>query len=859
MEIALHDVGLHLNKKEILKNVNISIQQGKITSIVGKNGSGKSTLLKAIARMHQFYSGDIFIDHKNLKKYAQKELAQKISFLSQAQEPLNTFTVRELVSLGRFPYQDLRCKETLEDKQQILWALEMVDLGSIQDEQIQNLSGGQRQRAFIAMNLAQGSDYLFLDEPTTYLDIHYQIDLMHLIQKLNKEHNKTIVMVLHDLNQACRLSDYLFVMKNGEIYSQGNPSDVINEKMFKEAFGVKVQFYRNQVGDVIFHPEDINEKFYDVPVISPEPVSDNMEVEKRFLVSCLRENIFKEYEIDSEGNLKIQLADKSFILFNVKKYFTCERMCIFGDIYHSVGPDAKVKLNRDQLLSLIFPLLSNKLDHAFHAELKNSSYNNNLIRSYVKTLKFQENQYQNSVLYAQEEKRKDPHFSSCVFFEQSVVSGHPTHPNSKTRLGFSEDDLMMYSPETRNTFGLKLCAVKKEYLHEFSLTEKMPSEMYSAFNLPDHKFETYGFILVHPWQFENVIKKDYLSYLEDRTIIDCNTPVQGQALISLRSLAFRNQEELLKYHVKMSLSVLTTSDIRILNARAVESGVYLSKVISKIEDAIFHRSQPSFYVLKEAMGSYVHFPADKEVFPNRSSDRFSSLLRENVEYFISADEVVIPCAALIEQSPLSGHTILEDVVSLYLEGDRGLSVFDFFKAYIDVFLPYFLVYLTKFGISFEGHMQNTLIAFKNGVPVRTFIRDLSDIRVCVSRLKKQGIDFNFRYTNSLIMAPDPAKLQSNVFYSTIQGNIAEIIIALNRIYHLDEKEMWSYVKSKCISVFDELSQEEGLEHAVQSDRNMLLHSPKIKFKAVLKMRLAGEIENYMYEYVDNPLYFCECS
>ena len=224
----------------IINNLDVEIPDGKVTSIIGPNGCGKSTLLKALSRLLTIKNGEIQLDGENIHTQSTKEIAKKIAILPQTPEVADGLTVGELVSYGRFPHQKGFGRLSAEDKKEIDWALNVTGTSEFRHRSINDLSGGQRQRVWIAMALAQKTDIIFLDEPTTYLDISHQLEILELVQQLNKEQGCTIIMVLHDINQAIRFSDHLIAMKKGEIIACGATEDVLTKDILKKVFNIDV-------------------------------------------------------------------------------------------------------------------------------------------------------------------------------------------------------------------------------------------------------------------------------------------------------------------------------------------------------------------------------------------------------------------------------------------------------------------------------------------------------------------------------------------------------------------------------------------------------------------------------------------
>ncbi|MBD1373364.1 ABC transporter ATP-binding protein [Hazenella sp. IB182357] len=240
MANGLHakDLALSYGDKQIIKDLNISIPEGKITVLVGSNGCGKSTLLRSLARLLKPRSGQVYLNDTNIINHSTRKVATELSILPQGPVAPESLTVLQLVKQGRYPYQSWRKQWSKQDEEIVNWALEVTQMKFFSEHPVQALSGGQRQRAWIAMTLAQDTGIILLDEPTTYLDLTHQIDILDLLYEMNVKQNRTIVMVLHDLNLACRYAHHMVAVHNQNIYAQGKPEDIVTEKMVKDVFRI---------------------------------------------------------------------------------------------------------------------------------------------------------------------------------------------------------------------------------------------------------------------------------------------------------------------------------------------------------------------------------------------------------------------------------------------------------------------------------------------------------------------------------------------------------------------------------------------------------------------------------------------
>ena len=248
-DLRANNLTLGYADTDIVKDLDVQIPDGKITVIVGANACGKSTLLRGLARLLSPRGGEVVLDGTPVSDMKSIDVAKIMGLLPQTPVAPDGISVGDLIGRGRYPHQGWFRRWSAEDDHAVAAALEATGTADLENRNIAELSGGQRQRVWVAMALAQDTDLLLLDEPTTYLDINHQVELLDLLTDLNRESGKTIVIVLHDLNLACRYADHIIAMKKGRIVTEGAPRNVITAEVVTDVFGLACEVVPDPISD----------------------------------------------------------------------------------------------------------------------------------------------------------------------------------------------------------------------------------------------------------------------------------------------------------------------------------------------------------------------------------------------------------------------------------------------------------------------------------------------------------------------------------------------------------------------------------------------------------------------------------
>jgi siderophore synthetase component len=454
-----------------------------------------------------------------------------------------------------------------------------------------------------------------------------------------------------------------------------------------------------------------------------------------------------------------------------------------------------------------------------------------------------------SIQYALSKKHNNPLWSSSLFFEQFSIEGHNLHPSSKTKSGMKPKDVFSYSPEFRQSQFICFLAVRKDYLLS---TEIYPDYIESEFpemkelylmqmNEKGYKVEDYRLLPVHEWQYHNVIPTLYAEEIKTGIIIlFTGLAIEGAASSSFRTIW---PKVFGKPALKLAVNSQMTSTIRSISPQTAMNSVEFTGMMQTIMSR--EPSLKSFLPINEVAGYS---------FRSESKDRSRNLTvvaRENFENKLDHGEVAIPGCSLYNVSPISGKTVIAEILDEYCR-DRNFLKADgatsFLTEYLSTVIPGYLTLLVKYGVALEGHLQNSVPVFKDGKLVRFYFRDWGGARIYEGRLNQQGIEINF-YPDSVSITSDEQEMREKAFYTVFQNHLGELIMQLCQYSGIQEKKLWKKVREACEKVFSELL-DQGFECASRDAAS--LFAPYVKHKALTRMRLYPE-RGYCCSSVPNPL------
>lgn len=582
-----------------------------------------------------------------------------------------------------------------------------------------------------------------------------------------------------------------------------------------------------------------------------KPYKNHVLEARRTVLHQLVQAVVRErlVEVESkEERLVIRLNREERIEIQLGDSYGLGQMDMEGELLH-IGPSTETKqLEAPEHLLELLPFSTEE----FVKEMNNSTENYALALTIAQERRravmdeAASFKAATAYQYAAEKKSRDPEFSALNFFEQWVIQGHTIHPGARTRMGMAVEDIVRFAPEWGAKLSLIPIAVHKSHLEMTTIVSRTVKQILHGeypdlareFALTCQPPEAYEIIPVHPWQFEHTIKKHYSEQLNNKTLIPLSSRhIETVALISFRTLAPRQE---LKHHIKTAVNVQMTSAVRTVSAASTKNGPLISKLLEKItaSDALV---SGSLSIMKDVAG--IHYePEAKEKNRNFLQKNLASIVRENPEAGLEADEMAVPAAALVAKSPVTGKLLAEEFID-----STSCGTVKWIEAYAEMLLPGILTLMTKYGLSMEAHLQNCVVVFRAGVPVRVVLRDNGGIRVMNERLTR--FFANEQVDPSTNLVTEESKELVDIFsHAVFHNHLGEIIAALVRTSSIEEGLLWSQVKRVIEKVYQQLRADHVPESFLK-DEERILQGPS-RMKALVRMRLTDRYSDY--DYVDAP-------
>ncbi|WP_409254241.1 IucA/IucC family protein [Bacillus sp. SCS-153A] len=454
-----------------------------------------------------------------------------------------------------------------------------------------------------------------------------------------------------------------------------------------------------------------------------------------------------------------------------------------------------------------------------------------------------------------EMKRRDPDFSPLALLEQSVIEGHTLHPCSKTRMGLSIEENMKYAPEWNTIVELMVLAIHKDSVKMSSVKEQTLTDLL-LLDYPELMKETtfdrhsHELLPVHPWQFEHTIKKYLASDLAAGKIIVLDRVIKVMPMMSFRSMApFKGRYQ---NHIKTAVNIQMTSAKRIVSPASVQNGPLLSKVLKNIEKQDSFINGKTFFLSEMAGSHYVSQAQNDEIDLEKN---LSCIIRENPESYLGEEELAFPAASLINRISHYNETVLEKLIKTFSEThDLSIEVgtAQFIEQYAKVLLRGLLQLMIKYGISMEAHLQNAIIVFQDGLPVKLMVRDNGGIRIHRQRAA-EWMDVSSINNSTNLLTSNSADLYQMFSHAVIHNHLGELIVKLVRETKTNERVLWHKVGETVLSLIKEISEEEGLQERIAELEDHIF-ADHTYLKALIKMRLSDSYTENMYVKAANPIH-----
>lgn len=578
------------------------------------------------------------------------------------------------------------------------------------------------------------------------------------------------------------------------------------------------------------------------------------------------------YGLKSEKVYKLYpLSETDCLVFPVSRTYAFNRVEIEGAILQISAAGVRIIEHAAELLELMRckeVAVSEKEQSAWlklAEELINGSANLALAYTYWNQKKLELQQkaaaqgITNTFDWVLYQKRQNQSFDSSLFFEQLSVEGHNLHPGTKTKIGMEPEDVFRYAPEFDGVTDIQFVGIRRDYAEWGVIGEN--EEDANAFLFKEYPdlpkvvvkqgltLNEYVYVPVHSWQMENVIPGLYQQELKEQIVI----PIQGFMVLSGATSSFRTVVPLMtgetpKHAIKVAVNSQMTSTVRSISANTTNNAAVFTRLIRSVMQREKHLVE-TFVPICESAG--YNFKDKDHKLKNRN---LSAVLRENIEAFISDGEVAIVGSSLFSESPISEKSILVELIERFAENETSFrkGAFQFVSEYLSIALPGFLTLMVKYGIGLEGHLQNSIMVFKDGRPVRMLFRDWGGARIYQPRLQQQQIDMSF-YPGSVTLTGNLKEMHNKVFYTVFQNHCGELILQVSKQFGLGEGVLWQEVHRICSKVFGELSDLPSYAENARMDQKALYYE-KVDHKALTKMRLEQDGKDYFYAKVPNPLH-----
>jgi len=613
------------------------------------------------------------------------------------------------------------------------------------------------------------------------------------------------------------------------------------------------------------------------------------EILHRLLQALVRENVAgissrASWRSGVEKCLEIRLSGRT-LLVPVRRTLSFGRFDLGGSVTLRDGSRSEIVEHPARLLDLLSDLpgyegvvrdLAGEAQLArFRLEVRNSTANYALalagagLRRRELAARARGSGARTSPEWARGRTAGEGMFSPLAFYEQLVVDGHPLHPGAKLKLGLGVGDVIRYSPELGARPEAALVAVAKGCYRDASLDGRgLTGVLYAEY--PDLRRQVanvlwekgldaddYCLIPVHPWQFEHVLPRLYSGAMEGGEVV----PLEGfriptRALVSFRTLAPVQRRGEGKHHIKTAVNLQLTGAVRTLSPNSAENAASISRMLREIGDRE-GRFGGRFVVLEERAAAYFD-PANGACPPQERGElakNLAAILREDPEAHVRPGEVPVTACALLAESPVSGEPVLMEVLQLFAAGrgiaDPELAAVTFLRRYCEVCLPGFLTVMSRYGVSLEGHLQNSIPVFRGGETVCVLVRDFGGVRILRERLVRQGIQTDL-YPGSAVVIEDAEGLRHKIYYPVFQNHLGELVACLVRRLDLEEERLWRPVAEVCREVFRELKGDPAIREQAARDEAALFR-PTLDLKAMTTMRLLGDVTHYTFSEVPNPL------